>query len=215
MEINRKKMSKKKIQKPFDIKAAQAGAIVETREGNSVRILCYDMNDIYPIVALTSYGECEAVRTYSLNGKYNDMPGYSEDLVIVEEIEEPERWAELEYVVGEGYFVDNDSNIEWDRGQLNDKGNFRLFASKKLAKSALAMARISQLMAHDERYGGVVTDEEWKLNTRKYVIFRNKEVVDCDYCTNNYSFLAFHTKEQRDLFWVENKQLIKDYLMTE
>lgn len=28
-----------------------------------------------------------------------------------------------------------------------------------------------------------------------------------------YTFLAFHTEEQRDLFLKENKDLVKDYLM--
>ena len=34
-------------------------------------------------------------------------------------------------------------------------GNLNIFATKKQAKSALAMAQISQIMANDERFGGV------------------------------------------------------------
>ena len=49
---------KKKIQKPFDVAAAKGGAKVETRDGDSVRILCYDrksnnLNINFPIIALT------------------------------------------------------------------------------------------------------------------------------------------------------------------
>ena len=36
-----------------------------------------------------------------------------------------------------------------------------LFNTEKQAKSAVAMAKISQIMANDERFGGPVTDEEW------------------------------------------------------
>ncbi|MCR5697733.1 MAG: hypothetical protein K6G73_12240 [Marinilabiliaceae bacterium] len=206
---------KKKIQKPFDIKAAQAGAIVETREGNSVRILCYDMNDSYPIVALTSYGDCEAVRTYPLNGKYNGMPDYSEDLVIVEEIEEPERWADNKYFRGEGYALSLDHVNHYEDLRLNIGFNCSLFATEKQAKSAIAMARISQLMKHDVRYGGVVTDEEWMNVRPKYVIERREGAIFMNYRLCNYSFLAFHKAEQRDLFLAENERLVKVFLMIE
>lgn len=44
---------KKKIKKAFNVKDAQNSAIVETKDGHSVRILCYDRRCIdYPIIAL-------------------------------------------------------------------------------------------------------------------------------------------------------------------
>ena len=51
---------KKKIQKPFNVEAAKNGAKVETRDGDSVRILCYDrksnnLNINFPIIALTNH----------------------------------------------------------------------------------------------------------------------------------------------------------------
>lgn len=95
-------------------------------------------------------------------------------------------------------------------------GNLNIFATKKQAKSALAMAQISQIMANDERFGGPVTDEEWKDKyVYKFVIYRCDNSVTINYITLVYAFLAFHTSEQRDLFLKENEDLVKDYLMLE
>ena len=76
------------------------------------------------------------------------------------------------------------------------------------------MARISQIMANDERFGGVVTDEEWNdENIKKYSISRWSFRIFKDIVYINYQFLAFHTEQQRDIFLEENEQLVKDYLM--
>ena len=75
------------------------------------------------------------------------------------------------------------------------------------------MARISQIMANDKRFGGPVTDEEWESKSVIYTILRdrNKIIPSANFTT--YRFLAFHTQEQRDLFLKENEDLLKDYLM--
>ena len=104
-------------------------------------------------------------------------------------------------------------NLEgYDSHKWKDS-NLNVFATEKQAKSALAMAQISQIMANDERFGGVVTDEEWNNNhLEKYCIIRiNDEIKYINICT--YAFLAFHTIKQRDLFLKENEDLVKDYLM--
>lgn len=76
------------------------------------------------------------------------------------------------------------------------------------------MARISQIMANDERFGGVVTDEEWDdRNMIKFAIERRKGHFNFMSYQNVYCLLAFHTSEQRDLFLKENEDLVKDYLM--
>lgn len=38
--------------KPFDLEAAKAGEKVVTRDGRAVRIICFDVKDMWPIVAL-------------------------------------------------------------------------------------------------------------------------------------------------------------------
>lgn len=128
---------------------------------------------------------------------------------------EKKRWRDKKDVRIEGYYIyEGDSTICYIYGYFNTPNNYNIFATKKQAKSALAMARISQIMANDERLGGVVTDEEWENSSIiKYIIERiNNSVFTTSY-TNFYRFLAFHTLEQRDLFLKENEDLVRDYLM--
>ena len=105
-----------------------------------------------------------------------------------------------------------DSRITYSEDHSNTKENYNLFATKKQAKSALAMAQISQIMANDERFGGIVTDEEWCDNNWLYVIIRNNNALEIT-SMYSYKFLAFHTKEQAELFLQENEDLVKDYYM--
>ena len=335
---------KKKIQKPFDVEAAKNGAKVETRDGDSVRIICYDrLGSKYPIVALVNYKSSESCYTYTIGGNiYYNEPNEN-DLVIIEEVEETkfnvgdwitdgnitiqieavkndcyyygdcvlystkvadkvyhlwtlddakpgdvlvceddkrpfifkgffyssiptaycgidatnsirigtsnpwttapvrpatsnekgmlfkkmeeegykwdaesltlskiQRWRDDERAQIDGYFINGMSQISFHPG-YNTCCYYNLFATEKQVKSALAMARISQIMANDERFGGVVTDNEW--NERSwYNIIRVKKVLIVRPQTT-YEFLAFHTLEQADLFLEENKDLIKDYYM--
>ena len=98
---------------------------------------------------------------------------------------------------------------------MNKSRNYNVFATEKQAKAALAMARISQIMANDERFGGVVTGEEWNRDEYKSYICRVGDYIGKPDYMGSYCFLAFHTKEQRDLFLEENEDLVKDYLMME
>lgn len=194
-------MSKKKIQRPYSIEAWKKGAQVETRDGRKVRILCTDAKIIYgdtpqPILGLVTKDDEEVSESWTIDGSYSTIREKSiNDLVIVEEVEES----------------DVSKTIV---AKLNEPENFNVFATEKQAKSALAMARISQLMANNKRYGGVVTDAEWNdSNIPKYCIERDSNVVDIDAYFERYHFLAFHSAEQRDLFLAENERLVKDFLM--
>lgn len=125
-------------------------------------------------------------------------------------------WAENENKPIKGYYITDYSEIV-DVNDFDCKNveiNYNVFATKTLAKRALAMARISQKMANDERFGGVITDEEWCRYIPKYTIGRGfGKIHKVDDIFASYRFLAFHTREQRDLFLKENEQLIKDYFM--
>jgi len=125
------------------------------------------------------------------------------------------KWRDNERARITGYFIGNSSDIiKTDMICHNSKINYNVFNSKKQAKSALAMARISQIMANDERFGGVVTDEEWKNDsTYKYCIDRQRNEINKEFYSVGFKFLAFHTGEQRELFLKENEDLVKDYLM--
>lgn len=131
---------------------------------------------------------------------------------------EQKKWRDNKEVVVLGYYINSNSNIIQIKdgsgcNNANEDFNHNIFATKKQAKSALAMAQISQIMANDERFGGIITDEEWVNNYRKNVIYRNKNGINIGTVLNEYKFLAFHTNEQRNLFLQENGDLIKDYLM--
>ena len=100
-----------------------------------------------------------------------------------------------------------------------------VFIDEKHAKSALAMAMISQLIPF---YGGEITDEEW-LNTKinKWCIEKRREVSGPFYednkmiyfdfhITNNLQFwnlLAFHTEELAKEFLKNNRELCEQFYM--
>jgi hypothetical protein len=208
---------KKEIIKPFDLEAYKKGAKVRTREGNEVRIICTDVKALcFPIIALVEIDDStEVVMRYTSKGEIDAGDISDNDLVIVEEVEEPEFWSDKEDKQAKGYCIDYTSDIiAFGKARYN-KNRYNLFATQKQAKSALAMARISQIMANDiEHFGGVVTDEEWKdLTVEKYAICRLNNAISlmCSYL--DYRFLAFHTEEQRDLFLEKYRDLVREYLM--
>lgn len=206
---------KKEVIKPFSLEAYNKGAKVQTRDGHKVRIICTDVNNDsnYHIIALKAFSDGnEAVQIYTSEGKfYTDDNISKNDLVIVQEF-----WSDKENKDADGYFIGFESDIIHSYAKYT-KEKYKYFASKKQAKSALAMAMISQIMANDvENFGGVVTDEEWKNRTLvKYSIRRlNNDIrFMCSYL--DYRFLAFHTKDQRDLFLEKYPNLVKDYLMVD
>ena len=112
-----------------------------------------------------------------------------------------------------GVYIETGSEILHREKARRDKYTRNTFLSEKHAKSALAMAQISQLIPF---YGGEITDEEWKdSDMKKYVITRDGNEIRSVANYTRHEFLAFHTSEQRDEFLKNNEQLVKDYLMIE
>lgn len=111
-----------------------------------------------------------------------------------------------------GYYIDTFSTIEEFSGRRFVSNVDRNIAiSKKVAKSMLAMAMISQLMPY---YGGEITDEEWSNKLiDKFTIEKTENKINMYTYNRIYHFLSFHTKEQCDEFIKYNEQLVKDYLM--
>lgn len=125
------------------------------------------------------------------------------------------RWRDGHHKVA-GYFLSGNHirHIPYDFHEKWNCYNYDVFAIKKQAKSAFAMAQISQIMANDERFGGVISDEEWHdVTINKFFIYRACNGIRKDFGSTEYFFLAFHTRAQRDLFLEENEDLVKDYLM--
>ena len=123
-----------------------------------------------------------------------------------------ERWIDKTKSIT-GFYIDSESRIT-QAFCANDESR-NVFATRKQAESARAMAQISQIIGNDERFGGPITYEEWcSPNFDKYIIYRSGgKILTCLTISMEYYLLAFRTKEQRDLFLKENENLVKDYLM--
>lgn len=131
-------------------------------------------------------------------------------VVFKEKIQEVRTWEDIPAL--SGYYIDDDSTImkesrEADRLYACDA---RIALTEKHCKKMLAVAQISQLMPY---YGGAITDAEWQKNCVKFVIERYIDELSCSERIYNYSFLAFHTRGQRDCFLKYNERLVKDYFM--
>ena len=125
------------------------------------------------------------------------------------------KWRYNPKAIVSGYYINPNSHVVISEGSKpNIAFNYNVFSTERQAKSALAMAQISQIMANDERFGGAISDEEWRnTHSNKFVIRRVSDKWGRDLFANQYHFLAFHTAVQRELFIQENEDLIKDYLM--
>lgn len=206
---------KKEIIKPFDLAKAKAGAKLKTRSGLPVEIYKWDARGDYPIRGSIIFEEEDKQGSWRLDGFFHN-PNVTEpsDLVIVEEVEESEFWSDYRDNTFDGFIINTGQSISKVHNVPNIKLHRDVFATKMQARSALAMSRISQIMANDiKNFGGPITDIEWVSDTTKYVICRNGHNVDTTRTTHVYHFLAFHTIEQCDLFLKKYYHLVKDYLM--
>lgn len=206
---------KKEIIKPFDLAKAKAGATLKTRSGLPVEIYKWDARGDYPIRGSIIFEEEDKQGSWRLDGFFHN-PNVIEpsDLVIVKEVEESEFWSDNPDNTFDGFLINNGHSISRFTKIPNVKIHRNIFATKMQARSALAMSRISQIMANDiKNFGGPITDLEWGSKELKYVIYRDGYNVSTTRATSVYHFLAFHTVEQRNLFLEKYPQLVKDYLM--
>lgn len=119
---------------PFDIKyrpQIESGEYkVETRDGKNVRVLCYDANNIVPIVALVTFNDgSEGSRDYYLNGTINYDRENPLDLFIITPEEE---MTEFEKAVG---LVFTDAQlIPRDKDGIANIHDINEFIKKKAAE---------------------------------------------------------------------------------
>ena len=113
-------------------------------------------------------------------------------------------WEDLRNI--KGVFIDYASNIqECEAFQCDENRN--TFLNEKYAKSALALAQISQLLPY---YDSKV---DWDRVTVKHCIVRIGNEIHIDVCQSLYHLLAFNSKEEAKRFLKYNEQLVKDYFM--
>lgn len=117
-------------------------------------------------------------------------------------------WKDLSEV--SGVFIQNQSSeISNPCNYSVLSSNRNIFLNKKYAKSALALAQISQLLPY---YDSKV---DWCTLSTKWVIERVYNHLKISQSTLDYYTIAFNTYEEAERFLKYNEQLIKDYYMME
>lgn len=149
------------------------------------------------------------------DGYVLDRENSTFERIVFRPIQKPKRWRDDESAMIGGYAINEIYSRVFPISEIsNQLQNYCVFATEKQANAALAMARISQIMYNDKRFGGVITDGEWNSTaSSKYTIERYGDEVIIQSACNTYHFLAFHTSKQRDLFLEENRDLINEYFM--
>lgn len=196
---------------------ADPGAVYYVDEYDIIRcITCYSIpiSPSNPIVTLEeAKNKWSPRRTIKFkvdipDGFEIDKENSTLELIVFKEITKTLTFKDIKYI--DGYYINTNSNI-CEVDQANDSTNRNVFLTEKHAKSALAMAQISQLIPH---YGGEITDEEWNnQDIPKFILSRRGNGIRSDTMWNTYEFIAFHTKEQRDDFLKYNERLVRDYFM--
>lgn len=113
-------------------------------------------------------------------------------------------WEDLEKI--NGVFIDYYSNIQNCEALPQDE-NRNMFLNEKYAKSALALAQISQLLPY---YDSKV---DWYKVTDKYCLVRIGSSILIETWQSSYHRLAFNSREEAKRFLKYNEQLVKDYFM--
>lgn len=108
----------------------------------------------------------------------------------------------------DGFYISSLSYVVQLKNNCS-KSDKATFKTENQAKSALAYAQLTQLMALPEYNGDWVPD--WSDGDTKFVIRRCVNTIDVDYYTNTQHFIAFKSREIRDKFYENNYDLLKEY----
>lgn len=119
-----------------------------------------------------------------------------------EEKKEVNCWKDL-YLI-EGYYIDNDSDVQKLGSHVPTHTLRNLFATKEQAEACIALAMLSQLMK--DVNGDWKPD--WTKETNKYVINFYNEMIRTDFWKSTQNFLSFPTEEIRDTFLNNHRELI-------
>ena len=109
----------------------------------------------------------------------------------------------------DGFYISSLSYITDSKCRCyqTDKATFK---TKKQAKSALAYAQLTQLMALPEYNGDWVPD--WSDDCEaKYIIRRVRNGIDTDYYSITHHHIFFKSSEIRNRFLENNFDLLKEY----
>lgn len=114
-------------------------------------------------------------------------------------------WEDIKRITG--CWINPYSQIINDNAPTYESSK-NVFLNKKYAKSALALAQISQLLPY---YDSKV---DWNdSGAKKYCISRYQDTIVIDRWESYYQPIAFNTREEAERFLKHNEQLVKDFYM--
>ena len=151
--------------------------------------------------------------------KINNIPkGYeidqenstTEKIILVKKSIYPEDW--------EDYFIDNYIEGFYIEGEYAEHSfitncghqDKSIFKTKKQAQTSIAYAQLTQLMALPFYNGTWVPNWENKEQI-KYCIVRYNNTIGTSTVDSDFKFLAFKSKEIRDIFLENHLNLIKQF----
>ena len=114
-------------------------------------------------------------------------------------------WKDLEKISGHAITTESDILYWYELTTIEENKN--VFLNEKYAKSALALAQISQLLPY---YDSNVDRDKIAV---KHCIIRKGNTIYIEMMQSSYNLLAFNTKEDAKRFLKYNEQLIKDFFM--
>lgn len=114
-------------------------------------------------------------------------------------------WEDLKRVTGV-YITDSNCIVPAAVGLLKPH-NHNVFLDEKYAKSALALAQISQLLPYYD------TNVDWISDDHKYCVERIGDGIEIGAWMHRYCVLAFNTESEAYRFLKHNEQLAKDFYM--
>ena len=114
-------------------------------------------------------------------------------------------WKDLEKISGHAITTESDILYWYELTTIEENKN--VFLNEKYAKSALALAQISQLLPYYD------SNVNWDKIAVKHCIIRKGNTIYIEITQSSYNLLAFNTKEDAKRFLKYNEQLIKDFFM--
>lgn len=114
-------------------------------------------------------------------------------------------WEDLKEISGYGITTENNI-VHWSKLSAI-KDNKNVFLNEKYAKSALALAQISQLLPYYD------SNVDWGNIRYKYCINKELNRIIIKQWSSVYHILAFNSLEEAERFLKYNEQLVKDYFM--
>nr|DAQ42184.1 MAG TPA: hypothetical protein [Caudoviricetes sp.] len=119
------------------------------------------------------------------------------------EKELPKSWRDLEEI--SGFYIDKYSKVSSSYIYNTDEENKNVFPTEKEAKASVALAQLCQL--RDRYNDGWKPD--WMNSAEKYIIYFYRNAICCDTAYTLHKVLAFKTKELRDKFLENFRDLIE------